>query len=425
MRLTTPGRPRTALGGRATRWSGPPAGDRSTAVRSPSTPVADGLATEIDPAPSAERLRDWDEMVRNVPETDVTQLSAWARLRARAGFEALYVFVTEAGQLVGGAQVLIRRVPVLGAIGYLPYGPVVSPTTDRTAAVQEALADALDTVGREVTRVLFVQPPVGGDPVSTGLLQRGFRPSDAGIAPPATLHIDLTADETQLRRNLSRRLQRWTDQWESRGVSVRPAQEVDLPVVARLHAATAEHQGFEPYPLDYLTAMYQELSPGGHLLILVAEVGGRPGAMQVHTSCGGVLRTRLFGLDRTGEGARLNIGAAIDWTAIRWGKQTGHSSLDLMGVSPQTLAALEEPGGIDHGALRGPDAYKLRLGATPFRLPLAVELISPPVLRGGYDLVRRSTAGRRVLGQVQRMVRLGTGRGRDRRRGASSTTPGT
>jgi hypothetical protein len=383
------------------------------------------LATAIDPAPSAERLRAWDEMVRVVPETDVTQLSAWARLRARAGFEALYVFVTEAGQLVGGAQVLIRRVPVLGAIGYLPYGPVVSPTTDRTAAVQEALADALDTVGREVTRVLFVQPPVGGDPVSSGLLQRGFRPSDAGIAPPATLHIDLTADEAQLRRNLSRRVRQWTGQWEARGVSVRVAGEADLPAVARLHAATAEHQGFEPYPLEYLSAMYQELSPGGHLQLFVAEVGGRPEAMQLHTSCGGVLRARLFGLDRTGEGARLNLAAAIDWTAIREGKRTGHSSLDLMGVSPQTLAAFEGPGGVDRGAVRGPDSYKLRLGATPLRFPQAVELISPAVLRGGYDLVRRSTAGRRVLGEVRRRVRLGTRPSRDRRRGASSTTPGT
>jgi hypothetical protein len=301
----------------------------------------------------------------------------------------------------------------------------VSPTTDRTAAVQEALADALDTVGREVTRVLFVQPPVGGDPVSSGLLQRGFRPSDAGIAPPATLHIDLTADEAQLRRNLSRRVRQWTGQWEARGVSVRVAGEADLPAVARLHAATAEHQGFEPYPLEYLSAMYQELSPGGHLQLFVAEVGGRPEAMQLHTSCGGVLRARLFGLDRTGEGARLNLAAAIDWTAIREGKRTGHSSLDLMGVSPQTLAAFEGPGGVDRGAVRGPDSYKLRLGATPLRFPQAVELISPAVLRGGYDLVRRSTAGRRVLGEVRRRVRLGTRPSRDRRRGASSTTPGT
>ena len=65
------------------------------------------------------------------------------------------------------------------------------------------------------------------------------------------------------------------------------------------------------------------------------------------------------------------------------------------------------------------DQPKLTFGGTAFRYPQAVELITSPVLRAGYDVARRSAHGRRVLGAAQQLLR--NGRRDPTRRPARST----
>src|SRR6185312_7523931 len=145
-----------------------------------------------DPGPDA--LHAWDVLVDRTPGTDVTQLSVWAGLRGRVGFTPLYLLAYQEGELVGGAQILTRRFPVLGSVGYLPYGPLITPDAPAADEIRRALIDSLETLGRRRLRILFIQPPEGAEETSNELLIRGFRPSSAGIAPQGSIRIDLTAD---------------------------------------------------------------------------------------------------------------------------------------------------------------------------------------------------------------------------------------
>ncbi|MGH8575303.1 MAG: hypothetical protein ACREX8_22435, partial [Gammaproteobacteria bacterium] len=173
-----------------------------------------------DPGPGA--LRAWDLLVDRTPGTDVTQLSTWAGLRARVGFSPLYLLAYRGAELVGGAQILTRRMPVLGAVfslGYLPYGPLAAPGVVAAGDVRRALVDALAVLGRRRLQILFVQPPEGDHDTSSELLQHGFRSSSAGIAPGGSIRIDLTADLAEIRSRFGKRLKSWTNRWESRGVT--------------------------------------------------------------------------------------------------------------------------------------------------------------------------------------------------------------
>ena len=363
------------------------------------------------PAPA--ELAEWDQLVRSVPSSDVAQLSGWGRLRERAGYVPIHVFVRHDGRLVAGAQVLERRLRPLGGVGYLPYGPLVAPGADGPAEVRAVLADALARLARDAFRLLIVQPSDGDEATRQALLDRGFRPSASDIGPSVSVHVDLTLSEEEIRRRLSRRLRDRTRTWSNNGVTVRRADEEDLPVVARLLACTAEFQDFTPYGLDYLATMYRELAPTGNLVIFIGEHRGTPVAMTVFTGCGGVLKNRLIGFDRSDAAAsHLSVPAAVHWTAMQWARTNGYRWFDLGGVLPQSAAAVMADGPVDTSALAGPDRFKVRLGGTGYRYPAPVELIPSPVLRTGYDLVRRSRAGRAAVERVQRSARA-----------SSATTP--
>jgi FemAB family len=170
----------------------------------------------VSSQPEAAKLREWDQFVDTVPGSDVAQLSAWARLRQVAGFQPLYVLAHLDGHLAGGALVLHRRLPVVGRFGYVSNGPLIAPDAPRELVVDPLVA-ALDRLARTQMGALFVQPPAGGQDVSVALRGRGFRPSTAGVAPAASVRVDLRRDTEDLRSAMTKGNRSRTRNWTSAG----------------------------------------------------------------------------------------------------------------------------------------------------------------------------------------------------------------
>jgi hypothetical protein len=258
------------------------------------------LTVAVCAHPDLAVLAKWDAMVAATPQSDVTQLSAWAQLRATVGYEPLYVRVWRGICLVAGAQILYRRFPVLGA--------------------------------------------------------------------------------------------------------VRLGDEQDLGLLIDLIGHSASHQGYQPLSGDYLRALYRVLASAGHVVLFIGEVNGDALAAELYTACGGMLRLRLRGLDRSGEAARLSVPAAITWEAMRWAKAAGLLWFDFGGLRAPTLQALLD-GGAGSSEQPSVDRFKTSFGGTPYRYPAAVEMIHSPVLRIIYDLTRQWPAGRQLIAQATRMAR--------------------
>jgi Acetyltransferase (GNAT) domain len=341
---------------------------------------------------------EWDALVTRSPGTDVTQLSVWGRVRAMEGFHPRWLFARRRGQVVGGAQVLLRRLPGLGLVGYVPYGPVVAGEAAGREDVVRALTDALSAL-RNV-RMLFVQPPEGGEDIRAALLAGGFRPSTTHIAPIGSVRLDLRKGTEEIRRGLNPRLRSWTHRWPGL-VSVRCGDDSDITLLARLMAAAAMARGYAAPPREqYLRHLYRELAPRGHAKLFIGEVDGTPVSADLVTMCGSMVRGRFAGFDRTAPGARLSVPGAARWEMIQWAKGSGYRWLDFGGLTEQTLHGLE------HGtrwsdSWPGPDKAKLSFGGEPFRYPEPVELIRPVALRVAYDAARNSNLGRCGLDRVQ------------------------
>jgi hypothetical protein len=319
---------------------------------------------------------------------------------------------------VGGAQILVRRVPVLGAFGYLPYGPLVAPEAAERGEVGRALADALATLCRRRLRILFVQPPEGAEDMSRGLLERGFRPSSAGIAPAGSIRIDLTEELSAIRSRFGRRLRSWPNRWPARGVTVRAGDEHDIPLLAELMETSAHHQGYTPLPLDYIVTLYRDLAATGHAALFVGEVHGRPVAADLVTGCGNMLRGRLSGFARDEEAVRLSVPAAVRWEILQWGKAKGYRWLDFGGLRPETLDALLS--GNQDSEWPTADQPKVTFGGTAFRYPVPVELIRPAPVRIAYDLAAQSPTGQRLFANAKSALRGARRRGTDSAREVSA-----
>jgi lipid II:glycine glycyltransferase (peptidoglycan interpeptide bridge formation enzyme) len=354
---------------------------------------------------SEQQLAAWDAFVAATPDSDVTQLSAWARVRRSAGFEPVYLIATRHGELVGGAQVLMRRVARVTSVAYVPFGPVLRPDTVDRERLCAALASGLQRLARSGVGLLFLQPPSGADDVSAELLRRGFRQSDALVAPQASIRLDLSRDEDELRGRMNKRLRAWTNRWAQRGVTVRLGSHEDVPLLADLLARTAEHQQFDPLSPAYVRLLYEELAAGGNAVLFVGEVDGRAVGVDLFTCCGGVVRDRLVGFDRAGPASKLSVPGAIKWEAIRWAKDNGFRAFDFGSIELGTATALLAGQRLDPATASGGDFFKISFGGDPYINPPAVEAASSRLVLAAYDAIRRSERGRRVLDRAKRRLR--------------------
>ena len=230
---------------------------------------------------------------------------------------------------------------MVGEVGYLPYGPVISLDAD---------AGPSDRGGG--CRIAASRPPKDEDavrPAAAGRRRHQPRASATGLpavctpASPRLPRFAWTFPETKTScgHGLPKRLQAWTRKWPARGVSVRRGTQGDVALLARLHAASAQYQGFEPIPFDYLANLYPRLAPDGHAELFIGEVEGTPVAARLYTGCGGVFKARLAGMDRDSAAARLSVPAAVEWEAIRWAKANGYRWFDFGGIREAAVSVIE------------------------------------------------------------------------------------
>jgi lipid II:glycine glycyltransferase (peptidoglycan interpeptide bridge formation enzyme) len=364
-----------------------------------------GAASSITLA-GPDDLGAWDAFVASTPGGEITQTTPWARVRGRLGFEARTLLLRDSDHLIGGVQILLRRVASVGTIGYVPYGPLLAPGQPREAC--DCLVSGLRAHMPRRASALFVQPPLQGGAIVDALQAAAFRASDANVAPPASARVDLATHDPAA-RPASKHRRRLLKLWAARGVTVRAAALEDVEEFAGLHRHAAMRHGFEPLPFAYLHAMVEELMPRGMARLMIGEVAGRPIAGQLLTICGPVVTERVGGFRLTPESAPLRVPAAVSWAGMAWAKAQGARWYDVGGVTVDDARRVLDGGWAALDAEHRTRPFKFMFGARPFVYPPAVELVQGRFSRAAYDTLQRGGMGRRVVASVRNRLRRGTG----------------
>jgi len=337
---------------------------------------------------------EWDDFVERTAGGDLVQSSAWARLKRTSGMEVHRIVVRLDGAIVGGVQLLARRVPVLGAVAYAPYGPVVTP--DAPDAAVALLVEHITQFCRvAAVRALFVQLPQDGDRVAAGLRSVGFEPTQMDVAPCETVRIDLQRTPEQLLEGMSKHTRRDVRQSFREPINVRFATRADLRTFYELYCCTAARQAFTPLPFRYLEHMWDELHPDGRLEILMADVNGVDVSGNMISCFGDTITGRWLGFDATRVQQRLRPNEALIWAAMSWARARGCHWLDVGGVNRAIVARADQL------------PLKLRFGGTSVAYPEPLKLIVNPVARRAYRVVGSNESVRRLRRSLARRARVG------------------
>lgn len=357
--------------------------------------------------------RAWDAFLAATPGGHHTQTSMWARVKASMGWEAVRVVAEVDGRIVGGAQVLYRRVAPLTAVGYLHRGPVLAPDGDADvvgALVMEQVEGAAKALH---IRHLTLQPYGRVEATPPFLLGRGYLETETEIAPRATVMIDVTREPDEILAAMQR-TRRYNVRLSGRkAVIVREGGVGDLDRYYEMLVATAARQGFTPQPRHYFERMWRVLAPPGHLRLAVAEFEGSPLAAQIAIAFGDTVVNKLSVW--SGRGGDRYPNEALQWSAIKWAHAHGFRYYDLEGVKLATARAALDGRPVAPGERQSVATFKLSFGGDIVLMPAAQVHLPNPALRWAFVELYPKVSGTR---QVKALVKaLRTKPGGTRREG--------
>lgn len=364
----------------------------------------------MSPAYFVERREEWNALVRALPQTDFRQSWEWGAFRVSDGWGVVRAAVVAGDRALVAAQVMIRRVPGLGRLLYVPRGPLLADDGETVAALAELM-----TLLRRRVGGIFLRASPGApdgeadapDPSVERLQAGGFvrLPELWSVwnTPRNVMRLDLTGSERDLLARMARKRRQHVSTGERKGIVT--TRSADLATLRTFHTLHAEHGRRHHYPVPgwpTLTALYREFGGAGGLAVVTGLVKQEMAGMLVGIRFGPVAHT-LY-LATTPAAHHTPVGDLLHWELIRWAREAGCVALDL-GSSCTGVPPLETHP--NYGIYR----FKSELGA---RLTLCVGYHDRVFAPLRYRIARLLEAhahhvNRRLLGRL----RLGVLGGRD------------
>jgi hypothetical protein len=330
----------------------------------------------------------WRELTRRFADHNYRQLWPFGLACAsRLGATSEHVALLDGTDLLGLADVRIRRAPVIGGgIAYVTGGPIVRQDGGGTS---EQLRVCLDGLAAEYVAhrslVLRILPPLG--PPEWNAVQAdqfvaaGYQPANTP-APYRTILVDIGRPLDQIRKSLAQKWRNCLNRSERENLRIRSGLTIDLfDEFEHLYRQLIERKQFD-VDLDagFYGRVQRELADGDHFHVSLADLDGRPVAGHVSSMLGDTC-VYLLGAS-TEDGLRTKAAYLLQWHTVETAVARGCRWYDLGGIDPQANPGVyhfkQGFGGLDIAA---PGPFERRPSGIRSRVAVSGERI--------YRLVQR------------------------------------
>ena len=264
---------------------------------------------------------EWDEYVLTEGGHPL-QLWGWGDVKQEHGWKAERVFVREGSIAIGGAQLLIKKLPFpFRSLVYIPRGPVGE--TRSREVVLEALARHVKSAHGAVA--ISVEPDW-----TEMVVPQGWHKSDNTILIPHTLVLDLAQSEDELLGAMARKTRQYIRKSGSEeSVTIRRVKNrSELRECLAMYSQTAARAGFAIHDNQYYYDVYDRL--GDHSVIFASFVEDHPVAF-LWLAVSESVAFELYG-GMNDDGQRLRANYALKWHAISKTREWGIERYDMNGL---------------------------------------------------------------------------------------------
>lgn len=306
------------------------------------------------------------------------QTFVWGEFKNQFGWRAERVALRDGESILAAAQILYRRLAPSLTLAYIPRGPVCD--SQRLAPFLEKIAQHARARG---VFLLRLEPDWRhGDSRDHVLRAAHFAPSAETVQPPATIHLDLTADLETL---LARMKSKWRYNIrlaEKKNVVVRAGDISDFDAFYALMQLTGARDHFAIHSANYYRTAFELLHAQDSARLLIAEFQQQPLAM-IFVTAFAHQAIYLYGASSNIERNRMP-NHALHWAAIQWAKARGCAQYDLWGI-PETSAEQSDDTNLPSTLYQ----FKQGFGGEIVRYTGAWDLIFNPPKYQLYHLARK------------------------------------
>lgn len=339
---------------------------------------------------------DWDAFLEKTPGGHHVQTSLWAQVKALLGWRALRILVTQGEQIIAGAQLLMRPLPLAGVVAHIPKGPVFA---SNEPVLAEIIIKELHQVAKTYRiQYLIVQPPNNGQDMARRLPGLGFRPSPIRAAPTATVLIDLTNDLDDILSRINKATRRHIRRGLREGIIVREGTYSDLDTFYSLLTATSQRCQFSPEPREYFRQMWRIFRPHGYVRLFLAEHEGEAISAHWVIVFGNTLISKKSGW--SGRHTRRRPNEVLEWEVIKWAKAQNYHYYDFEGIKPEAARAILQGGSLPKSFSQTATSFKLKFSGQVTLFPETYDYVYNPLLRWAYSKIFSKVANWPVMKKV-------------------------
>jgi lipid II:glycine glycyltransferase (peptidoglycan interpeptide bridge formation enzyme) len=311
----------------------------------------------------------WNAFVLdNAPQSGAfLQMFEWGEFQRAVGHEPRRLLCEFGGEVVGGAQFLIRPLAMGRTYAYCPRGPLLQPNREQKMFRQLQKIKALQ--GQVFLRF---------EPTFAMKGDRARRVDD--VQPSHTLITDLSPEEDDIMMDMHSKTRYNVRLAGRKGVEVEVDPDLNFDEVWPLFVETAKRGEFTQHDKKHFVHLLDALdSPDCRAFLAVARFEGEVLAVNIMIDCNGV-RTYLHGASSS-KNRNVMAPYKLHWELMRDAKQNGILAYDWWGVKP-------EGAGEDH-PLHGVTRFKEKFGGERVAYPGTFDYPLQSFWYSAYRIARR------------------------------------